>query len=156
MAKGCHGCRPTHGPGAVGWPPMSENHIALVQHSFSHLAPSAGRVAEAFYRRLFAIDPSLRSRFARDLEPHGRGLVAVAEAIVSDLAHPGLIHAHSQTLARQFQPYDVGSRHYTAAGVALLGALREIMGDEFTPELEVAWARVYTSIADTLQELTFT
>lgn len=135
---------------------MAENHIALVQCSFGHIVPIAGRVAECFCRRLFELDPSLRSRFAHDLEAYGHALTVVVEAIVSDLDHPRLVHSYSRTLARQCRRRGVRSQHYMTAGVALLGALRENLGEEFTPELEAAWAQVYAAIADAMQELAVT
>jgi hemoglobin-like flavoprotein len=81
-------------------------------------------------------------------------IYVVVEAIVSDLDHPWLVRSYNQALARQCRRHGVRSQHYMTAGVALLGALRENLGDEFTPELEAAWARVYAAVANALQELT--
>ncbi|MDP1674939.1 MAG: globin domain-containing protein, partial [Burkholderiales bacterium] len=50
---------------------MKQHQISLVQDSFSKVAPIAEAAAEMFYKRLFELDPKLRSLFRGDMKEQG-------------------------------------------------------------------------------------
>ena len=50
---------------------MTSDQIALVQQSFAHMLPIADTAAALFYRRLFELDPSLRTLFTGDVAKQG-------------------------------------------------------------------------------------
>ncbi len=60
---------------AEDYRPLTPAQKQLVRTSFAKLAPSADAVADAFYRKLFALDPDLRKLFKSDLAQQGRKLM---------------------------------------------------------------------------------
>jgi hemoglobin-like flavoprotein len=46
---------------------LTQAQVTLVQETFAVIAPIADDAAALFYRRLFAIDPSLRAMFNGDM-----------------------------------------------------------------------------------------
>jgi hemoglobin-like flavoprotein len=59
---------------------------------------------------------------------------------------------HAQALGRQHAHSGVQNRHYVVAGVALLWALRQSLQQQFTPEIEAAWARTFALLTETMDE----
>ena len=46
--------------------------------------------------------------------------------------------------------YGVVAKHYEPFGIALLQALEESLGVDFTPPVKTAWAEAYTTLADAM------
>ncbi len=57
------------------------------------------------------------------------------------------IHA----LGRRHAAYGVKPQHFDTVGSALLWTLAQGLGPAFTPEVESAWAAVYSLLSDTMQ-----
>jgi len=65
---------------------MTPEQISLVQESFRFVLPIRNEAAAIFYRRLFAINPDLRSLFANaDMTDQGRKLVTALAFVVNGL-----------------------------------------------------------------------
>jgi hypothetical protein len=56
--------------------PITPEHIALVQRTFADVLPMADTAATLFYKRLFVLDPTLRSLFHGDIQEQGHKLMA--------------------------------------------------------------------------------
>jgi hemoglobin-like flavoprotein len=56
-----------------------------------------------------------------------------------------------QTLGRRHVQYGVQETHYQTVGAALLWTLQVGLGEQFTPEVEAAWATAYTVLADVMK-----
>ena len=107
--------------------------------------------ADSFiYDRLFEIDPSAQALFSADIAPLGRRLMAMIAAAVGGLdVLAGLIPVVEELGARH-QGYGVTEAHYGSVADALLWALEQGLGDAFTPEVKIAWANVYTVLAEVM------
>jgi hemoglobin-like flavoprotein len=55
-------------------------------------------------------------------------------------------------MGRRHAGYGVEPEHYTTVGEALLWALEQALGDDFTSETKEAWAKAYDLIASTMIE----
>lgn len=131
--------------------PMTHDQIALVQTSFTRLAPQADAVAQAFYARLFQIDPALRAMFPADLGPQRAKLMQMLAVAVQGLSNPQALLPLAATLGQRHAHYGVRAAHYDTVGQALLDTLRAGLGADFTPVLEQAWRGVYSSLAGAMQ-----
>ncbi|WP_333840372.1 globin family protein [Pelomicrobium sp.] len=131
---------------------MTPQQITLVQSSWSKILPLQDQVARLFYEQLFAMDPSLRLLFEGDMVAQGRKLMAMINAAVNSLAHFGEIVPAVQDLGRRHASYGVKESHYAAVGTALLWALQQSLGKEFTADVEQAWADVYWLLASVMKE----
>jgi nitric oxide dioxygenase len=130
---------------------MTPDPIALVQASFARLVPQADAVADAFYARLFQIDPSLRAMFPADLGPQRAKLMQMLGAAVHGLDDVPALLPVVAALGRRHAGYGVQPRHYDTVGQALIDTLESGLGADFTPALRQAWSTVYGALAGAMQ-----
>jgi hemoglobin-like flavoprotein len=122
---------------------MTPQQIALVQASFAKVVPIAGTAADLFYGRLFEIAPELRALFPRDLAGQKQKLMMMLGIAVSGLSRLDSILPAISALGARHASYGVQAEHFTPVGAALLWTLAQGLGDEFTPQVEDAWATAY-------------
>lgn len=130
---------------------MTPDQIVLVQTSFGRLATQADAVAQAFYARLFQIDPGLRPLFPIELGPQRTKLMQMLAAAVRGLSDLPALLPVVAALGRRHAGYGVQPSHYATVGEALLDTLRAGLGADFTPALEQAWGAVYSALAGAMQ-----
>jgi hemoglobin-like flavoprotein len=58
---------------------------------------------------------------------------------------------HVKALGARHTGYGVKDEHYAIVGAALLWTLERGLGAAFTPEVQLAWTRVYGLLAGTMQ-----
>ncbi len=131
--------------------PVSARDRQLVQSTFAKVEPIAMVAARTFYEKLFELDPALRKLFKGDMEEQGRKLMAILKVAVKGLDNlPKLVPA-VQDLGRRHVGYGVKDRDYDTVAAALIWTLGQGLQDAFTPEVEAAWTKVYTLLADTMK-----
>ena len=131
---------------------MTNSQKLLVQGTFGQVAPIADTAARLFYGRLFDLDPTLRVLFKADMDEQGRKLMQMIGAAVTGLDDLDALLPVVQDLGRRHAGYGVVDSHYETVGEALLWTLGEGLGEKFTPEVEAAWAEVFTVLADVMKE----
>ena len=104
-----------------------------------------------FYRRLFELDPSLRSLFRSDLQEQGRKLIQMLGLAVAWLDRPDMLLPTIEALGRRLELYGVKTRDYQTVGEALLWTLDNGLGEAFTPEVRGAWIAVLELISSVMQ-----
>jgi nitric oxide dioxygenase len=130
---------------------MTPEQIRLVQKSFEKLVPFENTVA-SFYTRLFELDPALRNLFQSDLDSQYYKATFMLRIVVRGLTRLDTLVPTVQALGQRHANYGVTATHYTMGGEALLWALRQSLGKEFTPQVEEAWTEAYTLLAQVMQE----
>lgn len=130
---------------------LTQAQVTLVQNSFAVIAPIADDAAALFYRRLFEIDPGLRSLFKDDMAEQRRKLMQMLTAAVKGLSHLDRLLPVVEELGRRHAGYGVTDAHYETVGTALLWTLEKGLGKAFTPEAREAWTTVYRTLATTMQ-----
>jgi hemoglobin-like flavoprotein len=58
--------------------------------------------------------------------------------------------AHTQALGARHVGYGVRAADYQTVGAALFAALAAVLGDDFDPETQQAWAVAYNLMAETM------
>lgn len=132
--------------------PVSATQKRLVQESFALVEPIAEQAAELFYNRLFELDPSLRSLFKDDIAEQGRKLMATLTLAVKGLDDPAKIIPAVQVLGKRHLNFGVVEAHFDTVAEALLWTLEQGLGDAFTPEVQDAWAAVYSLLATVMKD----
>lgn len=125
---------------------MTPKQIELVQATWAQLAPVAVAASKLFYRRLFTLDPSLKALFKGDMDAQGRKLMAMISFAVKGLNRVDALLPGLQALGQRHVGYGVRDEHYATVGEALLGTLREGLGEAFTAEVEQAWVSAYAML----------
>ena len=129
---------------------MNQNHISLVQDSFTKVAPIADIAAAMFYKRLFELDPALSKLFKGDMQEQGRKLMTMIGAAVRGLDNVEKLVPVLQNLGRRHAGYSVKNDDYATVGSAFLWTLEQGLGSAFTSDVRDAWAAVYGVIAKTM------
>jgi hemoglobin-like flavoprotein len=126
---------------------MTPRQIDLVQSSFEDVRPIADTAASLFYRRLFELDPSLRSLFRTNMEEQGRKLMDTLGVIVGHLRWLDRIMPGIRALGARHMQYGVKDSDYPVVGQALIDTLQIGLGAGFTAEVSEAWLAAYTLLA---------
>ena len=120
----------------------------LVQDSFAKVVPIADQAADLFYNRLFEIAPETKPLFANtNIRQQGIKLMQTLKAAVGALDDLDALIPVVYNLGKRHINYGVTKAHYAIVGEALLWTLGQGLGDDFTPDVEQAWAEVYGIIA---------
>ena len=115
----------------------------LVRESFAKMAPIAPAAAAMFYDRLFFLDPALRPFFKGDMAKQGRKLMSMIGVAVANLGKLDVIVPAVRDLGRRHAGYGVRQAHYDTVGTALVWALEQGLGDDFTPATRQAWSSAF-------------
>ena len=108
--------------------------------------PIRDTFAELFYRKLFELDPALRSLFKGDLRDQGRNFMAMMSIVVRHLRQPEKVQQALRDLGRRHAHYGAHAPHFEAFGIALVLSLDLSLGDAFTDEARRAWEQAYASL----------
>jgi hemoglobin-like flavoprotein len=130
---------------------MNPTQIALINRSFEQLASTAEELAAAFYTRLFELDPTLRPLFQHDIVLQGRKFMTMLAVVVRGLDVLDQLLTDVENLGRRHVAYGVRDAHYAIVEAALLWAIQDRLGDEWTPAVGEAWGAAYRMLADTMQ-----
>jgi len=126
---------------------MTAEECKRVQASFAQINPVANRVAEAFYGRLFELDPSLAALFEIDIALQSAKFMEKLAIAVKGLDDLDSITPFVQELGRRHGGYGVKTRDYGVVEEALLWALEEELGPAFQRNLKAAWSAAYWTVS---------
>jgi len=126
---------------------MTPQQIALVQTSFARVVPIAGTAADLFYDRLFELAPPVGRMFPDDLSDQKKKLMAMLGTVVAGLSRFDTLMPAVCALGERHAAYGVKVEHFTPVGEALLWALKQGLGEEFTPAVEEAWTTAYAALS---------
>jgi methyl-accepting chemotaxis protein/hemoglobin-like flavoprotein len=122
---------------------LSAHQVALVRDSFAKVGPMAEKAADLFYARLFEIAPTTRTLFPQDMADQKRKLIAMLALVVANLDKPEALAATVGELGRRHVGYGAQDGHYEPVGAALVWALEQGLGPDFTAEVRHAWTQAY-------------
>ena len=131
---------------------MTPQEVKLVSDSFAKVLPIAGVTADIFYDRLFEIAPELRSLFPGNLADQKKKFVTMLATLITNLHEFGKIAPVIADLGKRHVDYGIISAHYEPFGTALLAALEDCLGVDFTPPVKAAWTKAYGSLADVMKQ----
>lgn len=126
---------------------LAQEDIERVRRGWAVAATLPRETAAAFYAHLFSRDPAARGLFRDDMEAQGRKLTQTLDAIVDALDAPATLVPAARALAIRHVSYGVTAEQYDHVGAALVDALADLMGADFTAEDRAAWERVYGALA---------
>jgi hemoglobin-like flavoprotein len=130
---------------------MTTGQKELVKASFEQLIPIADTAAALFYARLFELDPELSLIFKTNMVEQGRKLIQMIAMVVTGLDRLSELLPALEALGARHASYGVRERDYETVGNALIWAIQELLGDDFTVEIKEAWVEVYSLLASAMQ-----
>lgn len=126
---------------------MNRESIARVQRSHAALTARAVDLPSRFYERLFAADPGVRGLFPEDLTRLRAHFHAALALVVRNLDDMEVLAQSLRDLGVQHVHWGAQPRHYFTVREALVTALKELSGDDWSTELEQDWRDAISTIA---------
>jgi len=133
---------------------LTSEQMQLVRSTWEMVVPIQDDAARLFYARLFEIDPSTRALFASaDMAEQREKFMKTITTVVAEIEYPDILRVGIEALGRRHVGYGAKEEHYESVGAALLWTLGRVLGEEeFTPEVEEAWAETYGLLASMMKD----
>lgn len=125
--------------------------VALLEESFSVLAPQGEHIAEKFYKELFHRYPNVKALFAHVSPPEQeKKLLSALTLVVKNLRNPQVLTDTLQQLGKRHKDYGANAGLYKAVCATLLDVLKDTAGSQWTDEIHQAWSDALQSISRTM------
>lgn len=129
---------------------VSPEQAQMLRRSFGQLRENLAPASLAFYEDLFDRAPALRSLFRDDIAGQGMKFMTTLGIILDGIEHGAETAGRVAALGAGHRLMGVKAEHFAPMGEALIATLRVELGEDFTPELEVAWRRAYTELSQAI------
>ena len=132
---------------------MTEAEIRSVKQSWRTLrAIDPTIVGDLFYSKLFMANPSLRNMFPKKMDAQYNKLMDMLSVIIARLDRIDELSDDIAAMARRHVHYGVRPAHYKLVGNALLWTLKQGLGQDWTPNVEKAWAECYSLLSGVMMK----
>ncbi len=128
----------------------TETDYQLVQRSFEMIRPMADTFAAMFYDRFFAAEPEARPLFKSDMAVQREKVIDMLALAVRNLNNPDTLRQELHALGGRHVDYRVQTHHYAIMNDAILGALADCLGEQFTTDMQAAWQHALDALTDTM------
>jgi hemoglobin-like flavoprotein len=125
--------------------------ITALETSFDHVAARGDELVDVFYRRLFAVAPSVQPLFAgTDLKRQKGMLLAALVLLRRSLRDLDSVTPKLRELGARHVRYGALPEHYPVVGQVLITSMAEIAGEAWTIEYELAWTEAFAVVSDVM------
>ncbi len=130
--------------------PLTDEQKRLIRDSYRKIEPAIDLVAQVFFRKLFALDSSLRAKFAGPIEVQVRKFEAAMKLTMITLAQDDELKPTLKLLGARHRQLGIRTRHYRMMAKALIWTLDQSLEKGFTRETRAAWSALLDKITRTL------
>ena len=124
----------------------------LVRRSWRSFEGRQHALADAFYGRLFELDPRIENLFAVvTMGTQKEKFVAMLDEILRRVDDPDAFEEALMASGARHRGYGVEGSHYRVVGEALLWALDRVGLDRLDEDTRAAWAEAYTHMSRIMQ-----
>jgi nitric oxide dioxygenase len=130
---------------------LSDKTIEIVKSTVPLLAQAGTVVTDHFYKRLFSHNPELKNIFNMANQDTGRQQFALFNALAAYAQNIDNLAVLKESLGRinhKHTSLNILPEHYPIVGAHLIGTLKDLLPEQFTPEVEYAWREAYGVLAD--------
>lgn len=134
-----------------GESPDSGLQVELLERSFEQVKPHADEFVGSFYENLFTDYPAAKPLFAHsNMEAQGKKLLTSLVFVVENLRNPGALTEALKGLGARHVKYGALPEHYPLVGNSLIKTFSQYLKDDWTPEVQDAWAGAYGLITEVM------
>ncbi len=125
-------------------------HREMVREHIEMLMPMMSSLHTKFYTHLFLIDPAQATVFNGSAVALNRKFINMM-ATFRSIRHLEKMHTTIEHLSQRHVTYGLQPEHIEPFGKALIAALSEQLGDQFTDELRTAWISTYDQVTSIMK-----
>lgn len=130
---------------------MKVQNRLLVKACIDEINPNIEKVSQLFYRELFHLDIQLKSVFPGNVLFLNRKFINMLGTL-KNVKHLENISDSLGKMGERHAGYGAEIRHFPTVKTALLLALKDYLGEKFTPELQEAWEEVFAEVAQIMKQ----
>ncbi|GAA6185252.1 MULTISPECIES: NO-inducible flavohemoprotein [Aliiglaciecola] len=130
---------------------LTDNTIKIVKSTVPLLAEAGTVITEHFYKRMFSHNPELKNIFNMTNQAKGKQQFALFNALAAYAQNIDKLAVLKDALERinhKHASLNILPEHYPIVGGHLIATLKELIPDQFTPEVEYAWREAYAVLSD--------
>jgi len=132
---------------------ISDGAIGVVKATVPAIEAHGLAITQRMYERMFA-NPDIRDLFNQsnqgDTGSQPRALAAAILAYAQNIENLGALTQAVERIAQRHVGLNILPEHYPYVAEALLGAIRDVLGEAATPQILDAWGEAYWFLADIL------
>jgi len=130
--------------------PLTDEHKRRIRESYAKIEPAIDLVAQVFFRKLFALDSSLRPKFSGPIEIQARKFAAAMKLTMITLNQDEELTPTLKLLGARHRQLGIRTRHYRMMAKALIWTLEQSLEKGFTRETRAAWSALLDRITRSL------
>ena len=130
--------------------PLTDEHKRRIRESYAKIEPAIDLVAQVFFRKLFALDSSLRTKFSGPIEIQARKFAAAMKLTMITLSQDEELTPTLKLLGARHRQLGIRTRHYRMMAKALIWTLEQSLEKGFTRETRTAWSALLDRITRSL------
>jgi hemoglobin-like flavoprotein len=130
--------------------PLTDEHKRRIRESYAKIEPAIDLVAQVFFRKLFALDSSLRAKFSGPIEIQTRKFAAAMKLTMITLSQDEELTPTLKLLGARHRQLGIRTRHYRMMAKALIWTLEQSLEKGFTRETRAAWSALLDRITRSL------
>ena len=130
--------------------PLTDEQKQLIRSSFAKIEPAIDLVAQVFFRKLFALNSSLRAKFSGPMEIQARKFAAAMKLTMITLNHDEELTPTLKLLGARHRQLGIRTRHYRMMAKALTWTLEQSLAKDYTRDTRAAWTALLDKITRTL------
>jgi hemoglobin-like flavoprotein/Ran GTPase-activating protein (RanGAP) involved in mRNA processing and transport/tRNA A-37 threonylcarbamoyl transferase component Bud32 len=139
--------------GLVDLHSLAEDTVTRLESSFARLAAQGMDFAERFYAEYFRRQPSVKPLFAQaSIRRQQHHLMAMLAMVIDHLRHPDVATRSLEELGSRHVQYGASASHYVTMTPVLLDAMRQTLGEAWTPEVAEAWREGLDAISSVMMQ----
>jgi hemoglobin-like flavoprotein len=122
---------------------MTPQQQQIVQKTFPQLEKHEDRLADLLYQELFRLEPKAKALFRGDMPEQQKKLMRMLRVAVENINNQTELHPMLYNLGMIHQSYGIEPHHFVSFGSALMFAIRNVLKEQFTKEVEESWNAAY-------------
>ncbi len=130
---------------------LTTEDIKIVKSTVPLLAEGGTAVTQYFYQRMFSHNPELNDTFNLSNQHTGRQIEALFQAIAAyaqNIDNLSALKHMVERIAHKHTSFHIKPDDYKIVGHHLIETLRELLPEQFTPDVERAWTNAYGVLAN--------
>lgn len=122
---------------------MTPKQQEIVRTTFALIEQHEERIADLLYQELFRLEPKAKDLFRGDMAEQQRKLMRMLRVAVENIGNQAELQPMLYNLGMIHQSYGIEPHHFVSFGSSLLHAIKTVLKEKFTHEVEESWNAAY-------------